>query len=111
MNDHQPALAALLARFERGEETLEERATIRRALLAAADGRPVAGILAADARTKRDDALAEMRDAHFAGLPPSRAAKGMAERLARYASAAWAIDRRAPEPPPAGTINRCAFEV
>src|SRR5262245_10178054 len=107
--DHLPALAALLARFERGAETADERATIRKALLAAADGRPITEILTANARNRRDDALRMMRDRHFAGMAPSRAAKAMAALLARYATTAWLIDRRATEPPPAGALNRCAF--
>lgn len=106
--DRLHGLAALLDRFERGAETADERATIRRALLAAADGRPVAEILKGGARNKRDDALNKMRAEHFAGMAPSRAAKEMAQCLARCAvSAPW----RAKEEPPRGGLQRACFDV
>ena len=104
-------MAALLARFERGAETEDERQTIARALRAAADGRPIAEIVAANARDRRDDALRAMLAAHFAEKAPSRAAKDMAQRLARYAASAWPIDCRAKEPPRSGTLARACFDV
>lgn len=87
------ALAALLDRFERGAETPEERATIRRALLAAADGRSVTQILADSARDRRDAALRALRR-RFPQVAPSRAAKAMAADLRRYEALRWPRDRQ-----------------
>lgn len=78
-----PGAAALLVEIETGRLSEGTRATLARALRAAADGRPIAEILAADARNRRDAALAAMRREHFASLPPSGAAKAMAAVLRR----------------------------
>lgn len=106
-----PGAASLIARFEQGRETDDERATILQALRAAADGRPIAQILAASARNRRDVALQTMRTQHFAGLASSTAAKRIAETLRRYASGSWSGDRVADVPPRPGTLRRASFDV
>lgn len=106
-----PGAAALIARIEAGELTEGDRKTLARAMRAAVEGRPIVGIVNAESREQRDDALRAMAAVHFADQAPSRTAKEMAIHLARYAASTFPADRAAASPPRAGTLRRAAFEV
>lgn len=106
-----PGTAELLAEIESGVLSEGTRATLARALRAAADGGAITEILAASARKRRDDALVAMQEQHFAAVAPSRAAKGMAVALASYASIGWKSHRDRPETPPNAPLRGACYAV
>jgi hypothetical protein len=101
-----PGVAEILAEIATGTLSDATRSTLTRALRAAADGRPIAQILAASARNRRDDALQALRR-RFPQTSPSGAAKAMATALRRYEATGWPHDRRRGAPVEA----RLEFEV
>lgn len=88
-----PGVAELIAEIATGKLSAPVQETLTRALVAAADGRPITQILATGRRSRRDDALRAMCAERFSDLAPSRAAKVMAAALGRYETTQWPRDR------------------